>query len=183
MLESGDNTDKYMKQVEDLVITYQARIIAYLFSRANNREVAYDLAQETFLVVLKRIEDFDTSRPAWPWLVGIAHNLLHEYWRTKKNESISDSLEIFLAQHQIENEKKTNALEYLEEQTEALRKCLEKLPKKGRDLVKLVYEEKLKCSEVAQRLNTPASTIRTTIHRIRVGLRACIKSKVRMKAV
>ena len=35
-----------------------------------------DLAQEVFLVVLRRLCDFDTSRPVRPWLFGIAYRVL-----------------------------------------------------------------------------------------------------------
>ena len=34
-----------------------------------------DATQEVFVVVHRRLSDFDPTRPIWPWLVGIAHRV------------------------------------------------------------------------------------------------------------
>ena len=45
---------------------------------------AEDLAQEVFVVVHRRLADFDTSRPIKPWLFGITHNVFRDHLRTTR---------------------------------------------------------------------------------------------------
>jgi hypothetical protein len=65
-----------MSLLDSLVRAHQARLRAYLFSRTGDIDAADDLAQEVFLVVFRLIDQYDSARPAWPWLMGIARNEL-----------------------------------------------------------------------------------------------------------
>ena len=40
-----------------------------------------DLAQEVFLVVHRRLDTFDRSRPLRPWLIGICTRVVLRHWR------------------------------------------------------------------------------------------------------
>ena len=177
------DSKEHTQQVEHLVLTYLARIRAYLFSRTGDREGSLDIAQETFVVVWKRFESFDNTRPVWPWLVGIANNLLYDYWRAKKKKFEKDSLEMFLIEKHLENNIEADDLDLFELQFEALRKCLGELPPNGHNLVKMIYEEDLKCTAVAKLLNMRPGAVRIAIHRIRNGLRTCMESRLQRGAV
>ena len=70
-----------MKRLEALVRAHQARLRAYVYSRLGDTGAADDIVQEAFLDALDRLDQYDPSRPALPWLLGFARNELREHLR------------------------------------------------------------------------------------------------------
>ena len=64
--------------------TYHGPITGYLLRLTGNREVADDLAQETFLRVLRALPDTDEDLHFRPWLYRIATNLANSWFRRKR---------------------------------------------------------------------------------------------------
>lgn len=162
------NENDRMALLEGLVRGHQARLRAYLYSRTGSVDAADDLAQEVFLVALRKIEQFDTRRPAWPWLIGIARNGLREHWRSAARDKVTEALEALAVQDRREED---------EAPVDALAGCLAKLPPTSRDLVRMVYTDRLNCAEAARRLKQSAVSVRVALHRIRRTLLACVKGQ------
>jgi RNA polymerase sigma-70 factor (ECF subfamily) len=61
-----------------------ARLVAALVRASGDRELAFDVAQETFARVLERGHRMRLSEDdsAWPWLWTVAHNLLRDRQRS-----------------------------------------------------------------------------------------------------
>jgi RNA polymerase sigma-70 factor (ECF subfamily) len=171
------NDSERLKKVEEWVVAYQARIRAYLFSRTGDESDAKDICQDVFLIVMKQIDQFDFSKDPWPWLVAIAHNKLREYWRAAKKRAEVETIETWVADRQMENDE-TLPCEEAGARIEALRYCMEQLPPRARQLVQMIYLDRLDCEETARRLRQKAGAVRIAIHRIRKGLRTCVKSQV-----
>src|SRR5262245_16351616 len=66
---------------EARVARHQGRVFGYLRSRLLELADAEDLTQEVFLRFYQRLDQFDSSSPLLPWLLGIARNLLREHVR------------------------------------------------------------------------------------------------------
>ncbi len=58
-----------------LVLRYERKLIRVLYRLVNDRELARDLAQETFWKVYTRLDRFDTARRFGPWLFRVGVNL------------------------------------------------------------------------------------------------------------
>lgn len=69
---------------KDLVLRYERRLIGTIYQLVRDRDLAEDLAQETFLRVLGSIDQFDTSRRFGPWLLRIGVNITVDYLRKQK---------------------------------------------------------------------------------------------------
>src|SRR5215813_12966348 len=66
-----------------------AGIHRYLHRRVG-RELADDLAAETFVAAFGRRRDYDPERAdARPWLYGIASNLLRNQWRSERRRLLA----------------------------------------------------------------------------------------------
>src|SRR6266508_3978369 len=73
---------------ERLEAAFRAEFVAlhrYL-ARRLGREIAVDIAAETFAIALARWSRFDRSRPVRPWLYGIASNLARRHRRTEERQ-------------------------------------------------------------------------------------------------
>jgi RNA polymerase sigma-70 factor, ECF subfamily len=161
--------------LDDLVRAHQARLRAYLFSRTGDIDAADDLAQEVFLVVFRLIDQYDRSRPAWPWLMGIARNELREHWRSVARDKVADAIEALVADRLIPEEDVDRL------PIDALTACLSKLPEHSRALVRMIYDERINCAEAARRLQQKAGAVRVTIHRIRRALQTCVQAHLSEK--
>jgi RNA polymerase sigma-70 factor (ECF subfamily) len=166
------------KRVEALVTEHQARLRAFLFSRTGDEEVSYDLAQEVFLVFLRKLDEFDSSRSLWPWLVGIARNKLNEYWREHAKETPVDSIESFADSCQIDDEESESGVWAHERRIDALKDCLSKLSPFSRKLLDMTYGENLRGEDIAAQLGKRAIAVRVALHRTRSWLARCIARSV-----
>lgn len=167
-----------MSLLDSLVRAHQARLRAYLFSRTGDIDAADDLAQEVFLVVFRLIDQYDSARPAWPWLMGIARNELREHWRSVARDKVTDAIEALVADQMLARDE-GSATDRLP--MDALATCLAKLPEHSRQLVRMIYTERINCAEAAKRLQQKAGAVRVTIHRIRRTLQACVESQIAEK--
>ena len=68
----------------ELVVRYEHRLARVIYRFVHNMETAEDLAQETFLKVYDRLEQFDSSRRFGPWLFRVGVNLTLDFLRLKK---------------------------------------------------------------------------------------------------
>jgi RNA polymerase sigma-70 factor, ECF subfamily len=162
--------------LDELVRAHQARLRAYLFSRTGDIDVADDLAQEVFLVVFRLIDQYDRSRPAWPWLIGIARNELRQHWRSAARDKVTDAIEALVADRLVAREGDEAPADRMP--MDALAACIQKLPGHSRDLVHMIYTERINCAEAARRLQQKAGAVRVTIHRIRRALQSCVQARL-----
>ena len=68
----------------ELALRYERRLMRVLLRFVHDVELAQDLAQETFLRVWERLDQFDTSRRFGPWLFRIGVNLTMDFLRRRK---------------------------------------------------------------------------------------------------
>jgi RNA polymerase sigma-70 factor (ECF subfamily) len=162
--------------VEPMVREHHAPLRLFLLSHVHDHSTADDLAQDVFLSALRHSEQFDASRPAWPWLLGIARNRLREYWRESSREIVTDSVEAMVAEEEMLEPGKAD--EFEERRLTALRTCVEHLAPESRDLLNLAYGESLTGDDMAARLKRKVSAIRVALHRLRTWLRSCIETRM-----
>lgn len=65
---------------------HAGRLAAFFHRGMNDRILAQDLVQTTFLHVHRARRDYDPKRPFRPWLYTIAANIRREYWRRRKRK-------------------------------------------------------------------------------------------------
>ncbi|MCH8830089.1 MAG: sigma-70 family RNA polymerase sigma factor, partial [Planctomycetes bacterium] len=68
----------------ELVLRYERRLIQVISRFVADYESTRDLAQETFLRVYEKLDQFDPSRRFGPWLFRIGVNLTLDYLRKQK---------------------------------------------------------------------------------------------------
>ncbi|MGB9690084.1 MAG: RNA polymerase sigma factor [Thermogutta sp.] len=70
---------------EQLIATYEGRLLAFLEPRVADRAAAEDLVQETFTGFLRSLPHFDESRSLEKWLFAIAANKLKDHLRRERH--------------------------------------------------------------------------------------------------
>jgi RNA polymerase sigma-70 factor, ECF subfamily len=148
-------------------------VYAYL-QRRIGRDLADELAAETFLVAFGNRARYDVSRPdARPWLFGIATNLLHRHRRHELRE--------LRAYARSATDPILDAFDGVEARIDAsamrrgLVDALTDVPAEEMDALLLFAWADLSYSEIGEALGIPVGTVRSRLSRARARIRAALE--------
>src|SRR5690349_24434886 len=79
--------------LDQLIEQYQQRLFRYLIHLTASRERAEDFFQETWIRVLERGHQYDGKHKFEAWLFTIARNLVIDWQRSKKMQSLDALLD------------------------------------------------------------------------------------------
>ena len=138
----------------------------YLHRRAG-RDVADDLAAETFALAFERRESCRSTGSVLPWLYGIATNLLRRCWRAERTQLRAYGRSGI--DRSVDDQEEEATAARLDGATlhARLAKALEAMPRRQRDALLLYALAELSYEEVALALDVPVGTVRTWVHRAR----------------
>ncbi len=139
--------------------------------------LADDIAQQVFLEFLSKEGRWDLTNDPKPLLAKMTRHVAMRCWR-EKTRQLPEVLRQ-LAEHVRELAEQSELAPRWEDETVALRKCLESLPKKSRTLVDLHYFGKISTPDIAKELSMKTEAVRQAICRIRSSLRQCIESTLK----
>lgn len=145
-------------------------VLAYLQWRTRDPDLAKDLTQETFLQAFRNRETFDPALGnEHGWLLGIARNVSAYAARRKSHMPQAEAIaeEAWVEEKPEENERLS-----------AMRQCMQALTERVRDVLKLVYEEKLGYAQVAKKLGMGLSAVKVAAFRARQALLECIRRRL-----
>jgi RNA polymerase sigma-70 factor (ECF subfamily) len=154
--------------LDRLIEQYQFRLFRYLLHLTANRERAEDFFQETWLRVLERGHQYDGKWKFEAWLFAIARNLVLDWHRRKKPQSI-DSLAGSEedATFDVKDEHSQSPLEQVlqAEQKSGVQQSLEKVPAIYREVLVLRFQEEMQLDEIAGVTGAPISTVKSRLYR------------------
>ena len=148
----------------------QAAVSNYIHALVRNPSDAKDVLQETALVLFRRFEEYDTSRPFMGWALGVARLQALGHHRDQGRSLVIFDDEVLdgITQNWCTSAQTSS------ERAIFLETCLERLPPRAKQLVTLRYHEELTAEEIAKRLGAQGAAIRVALQRIREQLHACV---------
>lgn len=158
-----------------LVRAYQVQAVQAAYFIIQDRMLAEEVAQEAFLRVYKRIEQFDEKRPFSPWFFRIVTNLAR---KAAQKEKRSVSLDTFLSDPGITLlELLPDELPRPEEQVatqqlqEEVWQAIGRLTPKQRTSIVMRYYLDMSEAEMADTLEIASGTVKWHLHAARKRLR------------
>jgi len=154
---------------------YQSKLYYYIYRYTKNREDSEDILQDVFLKAFRNLRSFDTKRKFSSWIYRIAHNETVNHLKfiwNKKNISIdgNEYLKNTLGEHSnIENELDQK------ESIKKLKKLIDNLPLKYKDIIILRYFEDKSYEEISDIIRKPISTVGTLINRAKNKIKNIVK--------
>ncbi len=139
--------------------------------------LADDIAQQVFLEFLSKEARWDLTNDPKPLLATMTRHVAMRCWR-ERTRQMPEVLRQ-LAEHVRELADQSELSPRWEDETAALRKCIEGLPKKSRTLIDLHYFGKISTPDMAKELSMKTEAVRQAICRIRSNLRQCIESTLK----
>lgn len=169
----------------ELIRRYERPVFSLIFRMVRDREIAEDLAQDTFIKVLNHIDRYRPEFKLSSWLLKIANNVAIDHLRKRQLDTISidgsphasSAAEVEATQIDVAA-KQENALEEMEakEIGKAIESAIESLRPEYRSCIMLRHVEGRSYEEIAAMLDLPLGTVKTYIHRARHQLREALGS-------
>lgn len=150
---------------EALYKKYGKRVYNYFWHRAGRvKEVAEDLAQETFIKAYQKLPNFRLRAYSYfSYLLTIAHNTLVKYYKKPKTTSLESYGK------DIADESAGGRLEANEEAKLILR-AMEKLPKSEKEIMLLKYRDDLPIKAIARAVGKSENAVKLVLSRTRKKL-------------
>ncbi|GGK33409.1 ECF RNA polymerase sigma factor SigX [Yeosuana aromativorans] len=178
---------KHLLNPNKWIDLYADYLFNYTISRVNDKEMAQDLVQDTFLAGLKSMKKFKGEASERTWLISILKRKIIDHYR--KINSKKGKAEVRM----IYNNDAENEGDWLEEQVadpfdktaedtiqneelgDAIYNCLSKLPEKQAEVFRMKTIEGYETEVICNELNITASNLWVIIHRARTAMAACLE--------
>ena len=170
--------------LDQLIETYQHRLMRYLMFLTSKREVAEDLFQEVWIRVLRRGSQYNGQARFDTWIFTIARNLVIDLSRKRTMASLdemreggedADSRPFEIVQ---EGPSPLEQFQYRENASEVATVLLT-LDPAYREVLTLRFHEEMSLEEIATVTRAPLSTVKSRLYR---GLAALKPELLKLRA-
>ena len=164
----------------ELVRRYERPVFSLVYRMVRDRELAEDLAQETFVKALNAIESYRPEFKFSSWIFKIANNAAIDHLRRRELDTLSldgsphaETPEAIEATALQIGDRQETALEEVEarELGGEIETAIARLRPEYRSCILLRHVEGRAYEEIAEILGLPLGTVKTYIHRARNELR------------
>jgi RNA polymerase sigma factor (sigma-70 family) len=152
---------------EELFARYRGPLYGFFRRRLESQERAEDLAQETFLAVIRAAFRYEPRSLVRTYFYGIALKLLAGERRKQAKDSPVPELKV----ERAGNDAADTVL--------WVRQALERLDATDREILMLREYEQLSYSDMAELLRIPVNTVRSRLFRSRLALRSYLESEAK----
>ncbi len=170
-----------MSAFELLVIRYKDLMINYIHRCICDYHRAEDLAQETFIRVLRSARTYEPKCQFKNWIYLIATNLCRNEVRNRHRRNTAFLDDLVAEGEDVNYSSLMRDVSYLpdelyekKEQQLMIRQALNLLPENQRIALNLVTYQDLRYDEIAEIMNCSVSAVKSLIHRARQNMKSLL---------
>ena len=167
--------------ISTLINKHNRRVRDYLYTMVKDRDIADDIAQETFIKAIKVIDEgrYTDNGKFLSWVLRIAHNRALDYFRSQKtNTKVNESSTGYNVLGTIKYADKSVEESIISEQTAAeIRSLVKLLPEEQKEVVMLRYYSDLSFKEIAEQTGVSINTALGRMRYALINMRRMIKEK------
>ncbi len=153
-----------------LILRYQATVRAFLRRLTFDRDLADDLAQETFLRLLRHVGRYDSRYAMKTWLLTIARRLLINHLRRadRHNGTLPEQPLPAAGDGPLEQ---ADAADQRRNIRRMLEHALAQLTEPQRQAILLFHQQEMSIQDAARVMGVPVGTVKSHLHRARHAMR------------
>ena len=174
-LKQGD-----LSALEELVNRYQVQAVHAAYAIVYDRDLAADIAQNTFVKVVEKVHQFDEEHSFAPWFFRILVNDAIKAAKKQKTvislDEQSDGPSAKLANLLTDPNLKPDQLVEQKETREIILKAMQCLPPEERAVIVMRYFLEMSEADMVTKMDRPLSTIKWWLREARKRLRNLIGS-------
>lgn len=174
----SDGTDVDLDAYVQQLTASQGRLRGFILASLGNYADTADVLQRTNLILWKKAREFRPGAEFLPWALTVARYEILAFFRDSQRDRLvynSDVAELMLDAAAVE------AIDSDDRQL-ALRKCLEKAPRRSMDLLWQRYGAEKSIRQIAADANRSEDAVKSLLLRIRKVLQRCIEAELRWQA-
>jgi RNA polymerase sigma-70 factor (ECF subfamily) len=170
---------RHQENYREIINRYQKKLFSYLYRLVRNKEEVEDILQNVFVKVFKNLDSFDTKKKFSPWIYRIAHNEAINFLKRRNKKQ-------FISWEDMANENKSEARSeekspfdawISKESDREVRKAMQALPVKYREILEMRYFQEKTYSEIGKVIKKPVNTVGTLLSRAKNKLLGIIGEK------
>ena len=168
----------------ELIRRYERPVFSLVFRMVRDRELAEDLAQDTFVKVLSHIDKYRPEFKFSSWLFKIANNVAIDHLRRRQLDTVSldgsphatTAADAEATRFDLAADQETPLEELASKELgSAIERAIAGLRPEYRSCIMLRHVEGRSYEEIAATLDLPLGTVKTYIHRARHELRTALE--------
>jgi len=168
---------------QELYGLYSRKILNYTYRLTGSREEAEDLTQDTFVLAYKKLTSLKENGKFQSWLFRIAQNNIYQKYRGTRPQFDSldeiEAPESSAAQKLITPHRSPEEHLLTGELEQVIEQVINQLPDKHKKVFILSAIQKLSYKEISEIVGRSMASVKSDIHRARVGVREKIKQYLR----
>jgi len=158
-----------LEALERLIERWQDRLWRLAWRLTDDEQAAWDVIQEAWIVVSRRIAWLQDPAAFPAWAYQITSNKSRDWIRRRQRVRRADEA---YAERWQEAERARTDRQYMD-----LREALADLPGPDRAILSLRYEDGFRTAEIAEILKIPPGTVKSRLHYARQGLRRFLEEE------
>lgn len=187
MLRFGAGDDEAFRT---LVQRHEGALLQFFHRRCFDRALAEDLAQETFLRIIRHRGSWRPDAKFTTYLYRIAENLWIDRWRSRKAQPRETSLEdgipgsgsdgddgLTLGSASAAPGSSPAELSADRELAAKIRRAVERLPEEQRAVFTMAEVKGMKYQDIAEVLEVPVGTVKSRMHAATTKLRTLLEAE------
>jgi RNA polymerase sigma-70 factor (ECF subfamily) len=159
---------------ERFIRRHQDRILNLAYQFTGNREEARDLAQEIFVRLYEKMDQYQSDRPFLTWFNSLARNLCIDRYRSRKRDRVLVETPVEEYTTLESSGESTDQRLLRRERREFLMSAMENLGEISREAIVLKDLQGHSLEEMATMLGVPIGTVKSRVHRARLELGGAI---------
>jgi len=169
-----EEQQQHLQAVQGLFVRNYGKIRAFVGSLVRDPVATEDIVHNVFLVVTKKASSFKLGTNFTAWVFSISrYEVLRHFDQSKKQPRwLSAELLDVLACEAPEVIADTS-------RQQALRRCMEKLSPRSKQLIRHRYMDGMKTGAIAKSIDWTPQAVSVTLSRARVALRECVEKQIR----
>ena len=167
-------------QFVKLLTRNYCRINSFIFCMVPNAADSEDIMQETTALMWDKFDQYKLGTNFVAWALTIARYKILSYQRDMKRNRIKFDDRVI---EMIETESRARLIDTQNttEKVAVLKKCIQKLPEKDREIVVLKYQSELPTKTIASRKKVSLPTIYRRLSKIYFNLLECINRNLSLE--
>lgn len=147
----------------ELIERYGNALRYFIYCLLDNNQIAEDIFQDTWLIVIRRIHALKETEAFSPWLYCIARNKVYEQFRRQKKFYDLDE-KIIIQNNSVEDK-------FSNDDAAKIHNALEKLKPIHKEILMLRFLEQMRYDQIAKVINCNAGTVKSRIYYAKLALK------------
>ncbi len=170
-----------MSLLKELAARYMGQrhaLTAFIEGLVRDPAAAEDIFQEVWIRLAEAAEKGTEIQDLPRWCRGVAKNLILHYWRDKRGDrALADTRIVEYVETAFAEQ--DGAAEHWLNRHKALARCMDRLPDRARDLLRMKYDQGRPITEIGRLLKRSPNGVMVSLSRVRQALSDCIERQIK----